>query len=238
MMDQPWQSMILTVFTWSSLSLCLGQFNSDVPINHGEKFLLENYLQNGKSNFERIGRGLSSFIRIGKNEPKPHDYDSNYVTSQLDNELASRQSALIKQLKCFPDKRLSSISIFGQKLEPCKEDINPFKKGESVNFLSSIILKNKMGWTPNLSPVSNDRRSGRRGQSAFIRIGKRGTRNHFELHKILGDNDDYGNDDKRRYIRLGRSENGMLTPPDNRKRPLSPRFSDHDIAFEQLCKNW
>lgn len=164
------------------------------------------------SNFVRIGRGLSSFIRIGKN-----GMYAPYADLQGDADEFDDDSDYLKAR--YPEKRLSSFVRIGR---PDPDLYQPLEKRAGAfirvgKFPSSGYFRNR--FTGNKSPYY--RRTGRIGQSSFIRIGKRDTSNtlknqianddlynrYLELERKLADgSSDIKTEDKKMssFVRIGR----------------------------------
>ena len=150
------------------------------------------------SRFMRIGRGLSSFIRIGKNGVyAPVDGLSDDV-DEYGNEERGQDPINAVVGKGYPNKRLSSFVRIGRGMGNPRESEK--RAGAFIRvgkFPSSGYYRSR--YSGNVSPYY--RRTGRIGHSSFIRIGKRDTSNTLNDQKT---SDDLYN----RYMELERQYGG------------------------------
>ncbi|XP_060586950.1 uncharacterized protein LOC132742532 [Ruditapes philippinarum] len=186
------------------------------------------------SKFVRIGRGLSSFIRIGRQVPfekfdlyqlanSPYGIDD-------DNSDTGKSAFFEMPPETFeqPSKRLSSFVRIGRNYDDGDElDDNINKRGGAFirmgKFPSSAFLRNRGGSVNGYTAQPYYRRTGRIGHSSFIRIGKRDTsdalRRMSENENVQDTNDitqqvkstvGYNDidsllkDQERRYLKIGR----------------------------------
>lgn len=163
------------------------------------------------NNFVRIGRGLSSFIRIGKSGlyvpyDELEDEDDGFDDTDTNSAFA----------KGHPDKRLSSFVRIGRGIAGPE---NYEKRAGAFIRVGKFPSSGYFRYSENISPYY--RRTGRIGHSSFIRIGKRDTSNtlndqktredlynkYLELENKLGDeNSDLKTEDKKlsSFVRIGR----------------------------------
>ena len=151
-------------------------------------------IEKRRSRFMRIGRGLSSFIRIGKSGIYA-PVDGLYDDDEYENDDQGQINGAVG--KGYANKRLSSFVRIGRGMGYPRE---AEKRGAFIRvgkFPSSGYYHSR--YSGNVSPYY--RRTGRIGHSSFIRIGKRDTSSTLNDQKARDDL--YG-----RYMELQRQYGG------------------------------
>ena len=237
-MDTSWKNILITILILACNTAYISGQNYDGDSEDYADFDtpgLNSYSDNVQkrfSKFVRIGRGLSSFIRIGRQVPfdELDVYQLANSPNAIDNDNSDTgKSAFFEmQPETFenPAKRLSSFVRIGRNYGD--EDMladNREKRGGAFirmgKFPSSAFLRNRGGNVNGYTAQPYYRRTGRIGHSSFIRIGKRDTSDALRrmsenenindditkhLQNTVGENDidSILNDQERRYLKIGR----------------------------------
>ena len=211
-------AILVSVISWSAIvatNTDLVQLDTDdIGYSDPEAFEDTDIQKRRLSSFVRIGRGLSSFIRIGRNGLYvPYDNSIDEVPDELDDDKAD-SSAFANTGKdeiglSFPNKRRMSSFVRIGRGDGQPGIYQPYTKRAGAfirvgKFPSSGYFRSR--YTGNQSPYY--RRTGRIGQSSFIRIGKRDTSSTLKNQAMK--------EEYERYLQLQKDmedENGAQ--PDN-----------------------
>jgi hypothetical protein len=206
-MGHVWRNQLVTlVFTFYFCQCTALQFNdgntdiAELDYLPEEPELIEDELQKRFSKFVRIGRGLSSFIRIGRNYPTD-GFDLYRTDGNIENELGGYainpdNSAVLGYTpndNLTPIKRYSSFVRIGRNYENGDDNQGmEFKKRGGAfirmgKFPSSAFIRGR-GELNEYTEEPYYHRTGRIGHSSFIRIGKRDTSDALKRIQHYQDN--------------------------------------------------